>query len=81
MAAYGYRTANGQGQHETLGRFLRAVFDHPPGQRAAKRFDQLRRARNQQRYAAVPVGAGDAAVAAQAAIDLRAAASAQGLEA
>ena len=79
LAAYGYRTVNGPGQHEVLGRFLRAVFDHPPGQRAAQRFEQLRRSRNQQRYAARPVGSADAQVATQAAAELRAAAQAQGL--
>ena len=79
LAAYGYRTVNGPGQHEVLGRFLRAVFDHPPGQRAAQRFEQLRRSRNQQRYAARPVGSADAQVATQAAAELLAAAQAQGL--
>ncbi len=62
LAGYGYRTTNGPGQHEALGRFLRAVLDHPPGDRAARRFDQLRRARNQGRYEARPVGAADAAL-------------------
>jgi len=28
-AAYGFRTTNGPGQHEALGRYLRAVFDKP----------------------------------------------------
>jgi len=79
LAAYGYRTVSGPGQHEAVGRFLRAVFDHPPGQRAAKRFDQLRRSRNQQRYAAQPIGAADASVATQTAIDLRTAARSQGM--
>ncbi len=27
LAAYGFRTTNGPGQHEALGRYLRAVFD------------------------------------------------------
>jgi len=30
-AAYGYRTTNGPGQHETLGMFFRIVIDGPPG--------------------------------------------------
>lgn len=64
LAAYGYRTTNGAGQHEALGRFLRAVLDRPPGSAAARRFDQIRRARNQQRYDARPVGAADAELAA-----------------
>jgi hypothetical protein len=81
LAAYGYRTLNGPGQHAALGEFLRAVFDHPPGQQAARRFDQLRRSRNQQRYDAKSVGAADADLAAQAATALRKAATDQGIEA
>jgi hypothetical protein len=30
LAAYGYRTRHGPGQHDALGRFLAAVFDTPP---------------------------------------------------
>ncbi|MFW7414125.1 hypothetical protein [Demequina sp. SO4-18] len=70
LATYGYRTSNGAGQHEALGRFLRAVVIEPPGDSAARRFDQLRRSRNQQRYGAAPVGAADAELAAVAAHDL-----------
>jgi hypothetical protein len=81
LAAYGYRTVNGPGQHAALGEFMRAVFDQPPGQQAAKRFGQLRRSRNQQRYDAKPVGAADADLAAQAAEALRKAATDQGIEA
>jgi hypothetical protein len=55
---------------EALGRFLRAVLDDPPGDRAARRFDQLRRARNQGRYEAKPVGSGDASLAADVAREL-----------
>ncbi|MFN8126242.1 MAG: hypothetical protein U0R64_07025 [Candidatus Nanopelagicales bacterium] len=57
MAAYGFRTTNGPGQHEALGRFLRAVFDTAPAEQAAREFDRLRRARNQDRYEARPIGA------------------------
>jgi len=57
LAAYGFRTTNGPGQHEALGRYLRAVLDKPPADRAAREFDRLRRARNQDRYEAKPVGA------------------------
>lgn len=39
-----------------LGRFLRAILGTPPGDKAAQRFDQLRRARNQSHYEAVPIG-------------------------
>lgn len=63
LAAYGFRTANGVGQHEALGRFLRAVVTAPPGDRAARKFDQLRRSRNQQRYGAASVGSADATLA------------------
>lgn len=57
LAAYGFRTTNGVGQHEALGRYLRAVLDAPPADGAAREFDRLRRARNQDRYEARPVGA------------------------
>lgn len=81
LAAYGYRTVNGPGQHAALGDFLRAVFDQPPGQRAAKRFDQFRRSRNQQRYDAKPFGAAGADLAVHTAAALREAAAHLGLEA
>ena len=51
LAAYGFRTTNGPG------RYLRAVLDKPPAEKAAREFDRLRRARNQDRYEAKPVGA------------------------
>ena len=79
LAAYGYRTANGPGQHEALGRVLRTILDTPPGDAAARRFDRLRRARNQQRYDARPVGSADADAASAAARDLFAGARARGL--
>ncbi len=79
LAAHGYRTTNGPGQHEALGRFLRAVLDGPPGDRAAKRFDRLRRARNQSHYNATPVGAADAESATGAAQELHWAALARGI--
>lgn len=63
LAAYGFRTANGSGQHEALGRYLRAVIDKPPADKAAEQFDRLRRARNQDRYQAKPVGAAAADLA------------------
>ena len=70
LAAYGYRTTNGPGQHETLGMFFRIVIDGPPGDRAAQRFDQLRRARNQQRYTGRPISDAEADLAAQTASTL-----------
>lgn len=79
LAAHGYRTRNGAGQHEALGRFLRAVLDSPPGDRAARRFDRLRRARNKSHYGAIPVGAAEADQAKHAARELHAAALARGV--
>jgi len=80
LAAYGYRTANGRGQHEAVGQYLRAVLTAPPGSTAAKRFDQLRRGRNQQRYTASIVGEADADVAEKTARELIAAALESGIE-
>lgn len=79
LAAHGYRTISGPGQHEAVGQFLRAVIDRPPGENDARRFDQLRRSRNQQRYDARPVGEPEAALAAQTALGLFAAATQRGL--
>jgi len=79
LATYGYRTINGPGQHEALGRFLRATLDSPPGDRAAGHFDRLRRARNQQRYQASHVGRAEADIALQTARDLLASAVALGV--
>lgn len=81
LAGYGYRTTSGPGQHEALGRFLRAVLDSPPGQREARRYEQLRRSRNQQRYDARPVGEAEAALAEETARGLLAAAIARGVTA
>lgn len=74
LAAYGYRTRGGAGQHEALGRALRSVLDSPPADAAAAQFDRLRRARNQDRYEARPVGSADATKAVEIAADLHAAA-------
>jgi hypothetical protein len=79
LAAYGYRTVSGAGQHEAVGRFLTLVFNAPPGERAAKRFDQLRRARNSNRYEVTPVGAVQAEQAKTVALELIAAAQSLGL--
>jgi hypothetical protein len=79
VVRYGFRTANGPGQHEALGRYLRAVFDKPPAEKAAREFDRLRRARNQDRYEAKPVGAAATEKAEQVARTLLDAALARGL--
>lgn len=70
LAAYGYRTLSGPGQHETIGRFLRAVLSSPPGQEEAQHFERLRRSRNQLRYSARPVGEGEAQLAVETATGL-----------
>ena len=79
LSGYGYRTGAGAGQHEAVGRFLRIVLDAPPGDQEARRFDRLRRARNQQRYEATPVGEAELAVAVQTAEGLFAALVKRGL--
>ena len=79
LAAYGFRTVNGPGQHDALGRYLRAILDKPPADRAATAFDRLRRARNQDRYEAKPVGAAAAEKAEQVARQLFDAAVARGV--
>ena len=80
LASYGYRTTNVSGQHEAIGRYLRAVLDMPPGDAAARRYDQLRRSRNQQRYQAGPVGAAQANLATQTAQELYDAALYRGVD-
>ena len=79
LAAYGFRTTNGPGQHEALGRYLRVVFDQPPASQAARKFDRLRRDRNQDRYQAKPVGAAATGKAEQVARTLFDAAVARGV--
>jgi hypothetical protein len=79
LAAYGFRAANGSGQQEALGRYIRAVLDKPPADRAAREFDRLRRARSQDRYEAKPVGAAATEKAEQAARTLFDAAVARGI--
>ena len=62
LAAYGYGTVNGPGQHAAVGDFLVALVDAPPAAvAAAVQFDRIRRARNQQNYRGAAVGAGTAA--------------------
>jgi hypothetical protein len=77
LAAYGLRTASGAGQHVAVGQFLEAVFDGPPGQDAARRYDQIRSARNGMRYRAQPVGKATAELALDAARGLLAGADAR----
>ena len=70
LAAYGYRTRQGPGQHDALGRYLAAVFDTPPENAASRHFEQMRRDRNRQRYDARPTTKAAAAAAAAAAFAL-----------
>jgi hypothetical protein len=70
LAAYGYRTRHGPGQHDALGRFLAAVFDTPPENAAAQHYDRMRRDRNRQRYNAHPITSAAATAAAEAATTL-----------
>lgn len=80
LAAYGYATVNGAGQHAAIGDFLVAVIDVPPeAASAAVHFDRARRARNQQNYRATTVGDGQAVAVEEAAMTLRAAADQRGI--
>ena len=79
LAAYGYRTRAGSGQHEAVGRFLTAVFTTAPGNAAASNYDKLRRARNKNRYDAAPIGQAQVDHAAGTARDLIRAADARGV--
>lgn len=79
LAAYGYRTRSGSGQHANVGRFLAVVLDQPPGSVAARRFDRLRRIRNGQDYRAQPVTQADAELAATSALQLIESAEKRGL--
>lgn len=72
LAAYGYRTRRGPGQHDALGRFLAAILDTPPESAAARHYDQMRQERNQQRYDARPITAAAATAAVQSATALHA---------
>ncbi len=77
LAAYGYRTRRGSGQHDALGRYLAAVFDAPPENAASRHFELMRRERNRQRYDARPTTTAAAGAAAAAALELQRAASAR----
>jgi hypothetical protein len=74
LAAYGYRTTSGQGQHDALAQLLAAIFDTPPEDGAAQHLEQMRQQRNAQRYNAVPHTDASAEVATETATVLRAAA-------
>lgn len=65
LAAHGYRTAPGQGQHAAVASFLAAIFDAPPPSEAALRVDDVRRNRNDRYYRATTPSAAEATGAAQ----------------
>ncbi len=56
LAAYGFRTANGSGQHVSLGEAMTIIFDGTAANDAAEEFESLRKVRNQSRYFASPIG-------------------------
>lgn len=80
LAAYGYRTGNGPGQHDALGRFIGIVIDAPPSAvREAAAWDRHRRARNDQHYSAKPVGSAQVVAVARFAHELHTAATHRGI--
>ncbi|SNU01130.1 hypothetical protein SAMN06298212_10741 [Ruaniaceae bacterium KH17] len=79
LAAYGFRTTNGPGQHQALGLFLYPVIDGPAGDSAAQRFDRLRRIRNSSHYEVGPVSSAESKFAERIAHQLYDAAVARGL--
>ena len=70
LAAFGYRTSSGAGQHAAVALFLEAVCTGTDAADAAKRVDGLRNTRNQLRYAASPIGRSQADLAATTASSL-----------
>lgn len=70
LAAYGFRTSNGAGQHISIGEVLITFFEGTPAQNAAEDFENLRKARNQSRYFATPLGKAQADAAVNCAIAL-----------
>ena len=79
LSAYGYRTRSGAGQHIAIGIAVAAVIDAPPGDLAARRYDRLRRIRNNQDYRAQPASEVEAALATESAQLLLAAALEKGI--
>lgn len=80
LAAFGYSTANGPGQHAAIADSLAILIDEPPDHAlAARGFDRARRTRNQQNYHAAVVGAAQAADAETIARHLRTAATERGI--
>lgn len=63
LAAYGFRTASGPGQHATVGLFVQAICQGTDAETAARGFDILRNTRNQLRYGAKQIGAAESGFA------------------
>lgn len=63
LAAYGFRTASGPGQHATVGLFLVAICRGTDAETAARGFDILRNTRNQLRYGAKQIGTAESGFA------------------
>ncbi|MDZ7578030.1 MAG: hypothetical protein U0904_07650 [Candidatus Nanopelagicales bacterium] len=61
MAAFGFRTAGNQGQHVSVGKFMKVVLGESS---AVEAFDSLRMKRNQIRYVGTGVGSAEVALAA-----------------
>ncbi len=56
LAAYGYRTTSGPGQHMAVGEFLEIAFFGGPIQSASSDFNALREGRNALHYQGKPIG-------------------------
>jgi hypothetical protein len=70
LAAYGFRTASGPGQHATVGLFLVAICRGTDAETAARGFDILRNTRNQLRYGAKQIGTAESVFAIETATAL-----------
>jgi len=67
MAAYGYATTNGSGQHQTIGETLAILLAGTTGENEAEVFDQVREDRNHIRYRSSSIGKAQAESAVQCA--------------
>lgn len=56
LAAYGYRTISGTGQHAAIGEFLEVIFEGRLAMDASSDFDSIRDGRNGLRYQAKSIG-------------------------
>jgi hypothetical protein len=56
LAAYGYRTTPGAGQHMVVGEFLSVILAESSAKKSAVEYDYLREIRNGLHYQAKPIG-------------------------